>query len=97
MKCNLLAINLVAQMQFAYGSYIDREALRTSALALLENTDAEENSIIRPWRQYGVKPLSAFDSQALLQLSNEYCRRRRCEECPVGRRIAQSAMQEASH
>lgn len=93
MKCNLLAINLVAQMQFAYGSYIEREALRTSALSLLENTDAEDNSIIRPWRQHGVKPQSAFDSQALLQLSNEYCRRRRCSECPVGRRIALRLMQ----
>lgn len=88
MKCNLLAINLVAQMQFAYGSYIDREVLRTRALALLEDTEAEDNSVIRPWRQYGVTPLSAFDSQALLQLSNEYCRHRRCSECPVGRRIA---------
>lgn len=94
MKCNLLAINLVAQMQFAYGSYIGREALRTSALALLENTDAEDNSVIRPWLQYGVRPLSAFDSQALLQLSNEYCRRRRCDECPVGRRIAYRIMSE---
>lgn len=95
MKCNLLAINLVAQMQFAYGSYIEREALRTSALSLLENTDAEDNSIIRPWRQHGVTPQSAFDSQALLQLSNEYCRRRRCSECPVGRRIAMRLMQAA--
>lgn len=95
MKSNLLAINLVSQMQFAYGSYVEREALRTSALSLLENTDPEDNSIIKPWRQYGVAPQSAFDSQALLQLSNEYCRRRRCHECPVGRRIVHRAMQAA--
>lgn len=92
MKCNLLAINLVSQMQFAYGAYVEREALRTSALSLLENTDAEDNSIIRAWRQYGVTPQSAFDSQALLQLTNEYCRQRRCHECPVGRRIIHRAM-----
>lgn len=79
-------------MQFAYGAYVEREALRTSALSLLENTDAEDNSIIRAWRQYGVTPQSAFDSQALLQLTNEYCRQRRCHECPVGRRIIHRAM-----
>lgn len=95
MKCNLLAINLVSQMQFAYGSYIERESLRTSALSLLENTEAEDNSIIKPWSQYGAKPQTAFDSQALLQLSNEYCRHRRCDACPVGRRIIQRAMQAA--
>lgn len=86
-KTDLLGINLVAQMQFAYGSYTSNEILRSRALALLEDIPAEENSIIKQWNSYGKIARSAFDSQALLQLSFEYCCDKRCEECVVARRI----------
>ena len=90
-KSDLLAINLIAQMQFAYGSYISSESLRERALSLLENIAAEKNSIIAQWNSYGPLARSAFDSQALLQLSFEYCKHHRCEECIVGRRILRQA------
>ena len=86
-KSDLLAINLVAQMQFAYGSYTDSDRLRSRALALLEDIKAESNSIISRWKSYGPIARTAFDSQALLQLTFEYCQKVRCGECPVGRRI----------
>ena len=86
-KSDLLAINLVAQMQFAYGSYVDSEKLRARALALLEDVKAETNSIISRWKSYGPIIRNAFDSQAILQLTFEYCQKERCAECPVGRRI----------
>ncbi len=86
-KSDLLAINLVAQMQFAYGSYTDSEKLRARALALLEDIKAEANSIITRWKRYGLLACNAFDSQALLQLTFEYCQKERCGECPVGRRV----------
>ena len=90
-KTDLLGINLVVQMQFAYGSYINNETLRMRAMSLLENISAEDNSIIRGWNACGTLAKTAFDSQALIQLYNEYCLRERCDECPVGRRIAARA------
>ena len=89
-KTDLLAINLVAQMQYAYGDYIDNDKLRNKAISLLEDLPAENNSIIAQWKSYGPLAQTAFDSQALLQLSFEYCRHQRCEECPVGRQILSS-------
>lgn len=86
-KTDLLAINLVVQMQFAYSAYTNSEILRQRALSLLENIPAEKNSIITQWNSYGKIARTAYDSQALLQLAFEYCRHHRCEECPVGRRI----------
>lgn len=56
------------------------------AFALLEAIPAEENRFMRRWRLYDLHPANAFQSQALLQLATEYCDRRRCAECPVGRR-----------
>lgn len=86
-KTDLLAINLVVQMQFAYAAYTQSELLRSRALSLLEEIPAEKNSIIAQWNSYGKIARTAYDSQALLQLAFEYCRHHRCEECPVGRRI----------
>ena len=74
-------------MQYAYGDYIDNDTLRNRAISLLEDLPAESNSIIAQWKSYGPLAQTAFDSQALLQLSFEYCRHQRCEECPVGRQI----------
>ena len=83
----IIGINLVSVLQFAYGSYTGREALRDSALTLLERLPAEDNRYMRGWHDAGLTPRSAFESQALLQLATEYCAAKRCAECPVGRRI----------
>lgn len=82
----LLGINLVSLIQYAYGAYNGNERLRERAFALLEAIPAEENRFMRRWRLYDLRPANAFQSQALLQLATEYCDRRRCAECPVGRR-----------
>ena len=87
-KANIIGINLVAVLQFAYGSYTSSERLRDSALTLLERLPAEDNRYMREWVNAGVRPGNAFESQALLQLATEYCAAGRCAECPVGRRIA---------
>ncbi len=89
-KANIIGINLVVVLQFAYGSYTGNERLRDSALTLLERLPAEDNRYMRAWQTAGVRLRNAFESQALLQLATEYCAPRRCAECPVGRRIAKS-------
>ena len=86
-KANIIGINLVAVLQFAYGSYTGNERLRDSAMTLLERLPAEDNRYMREWQSAGVRPRNAFESQALLQLATEYCAGKRCAECPVGRRI----------
>ena len=88
-KAALIGINLVAVMQYAYGSYTGRDALRDRALALLEKLPAEDNRYMRGWQGAGLDPRNAFESQALLQLATEYCAARRCAECPVGQRLLQ--------
>ena len=86
-KANIIGINLVAVLQFAYGSYTANERLRDSALTLMERLPAEDNRYMRDWQSAGIRPRNAFESQALLQLAAEYCAEKRCAECPVGRRI----------
>ncbi len=90
-KSNILGINVVAQLQYAYGCYMGNEQLRDRAISLLEKTPAESNSKINRWCAYGVRPANAFETQALIQLGDCYCKPKRCEECPIGQRIIKSA------
>ncbi len=95
-KAHIIGINLVAVLQFAYGSYTGHEALRDNALSLLERLGAEDNRYMRAWAGAGLVPVNAFESQALLQLSTEWCAPALCAECPVGRRILLDAERHSS-
>lgn len=81
---NTLLINSVAPLLFAYGKYKGNEAFCDRAIQLLETAKPEKNSLLNNWTELGVEFPSAFDSQALLQLRNNYCNRFRCLECSVG-------------
>ena len=87
-KAHLLGINLVVPMIFAYGDYTGDEKLKEAALTLLEQIPCERNRFTHDWAGRGVEMHNAFDSQAMLQLSREYCARERCKECPVGKRMS---------
>ena len=54
-------------------------------MKLLREIDPEENSIIKKWREQGVKARNAADTQALLQLSRSYCKAKKCTECLFGK------------
>lgn len=86
-KAHILGINLVAMLQFAYGSYTGKKRLRDGAMSLLETLPAEDNRYIRAWQNRGLRPRDSFETQALLQLSTAHCLKKNCANCPVGRRI----------
>ena len=86
-KADLLAINAVVPVMFAYGQTTGKGALKDAAFDLLGDIPAENNAIVRSWSGMGVPVRSALDSQALLQLRNEYCTQGRCTDCKVGKSI----------
>ena len=80
----LLLINTVAPFLFLFGETNGDERIKQQALDLLEKLPAENNALIKGWQQLGIKARTAAESQALLQLKNNYCDRRRCLECAIG-------------
>ncbi len=84
-KASLVGINLVAPLMFAYGRGTGRDELCERALDLLGSIGAEENSKLRGWYDGGCRAASAFESQALLELGNEFCAHGLCAECRLGR------------
>lgn len=81
---DLLIINTAVPVLFAYGRHRSDARLCERALSLLEQLRAENNHIVRMWRQCGLPVSSAGDSQALIQLKREYCDRKDCLRCRIG-------------
>ncbi len=79
-----IIINTVAVMLFAYGLYHNEDSYKDKALQWLEAVAAEKNAVIISFKQLGITSKNAFDTQALLQLKNNYCSKKLCLECAVG-------------
>jgi hypothetical protein len=82
-----VAANFVAPMLFSYGKNRNQEEFCEAAIALLEEILPEQNSKIDGWKSIGVAPQNMLESQALLQLKNEYCDKKKCLQCMIGKQI----------
>jgi len=82
-----IIINTIAPVQFLYAARQDTVKLQEQALQLLEAVPAEHNNITRIWEENNWTAVNAAQSQALLQLYNNYCSKKRCLECTVGLNI----------
>ena len=83
-SADLIIINAVIPLLFLYGKQRRIPELSERALMFLEQTGAEDNAVIRDWHTTGIIAANAISSQALLQLRDNYCRKRRCLDCRIG-------------
>ena len=81
---NTLIINVVIPFLFVYGEKQNKHFLKNRALEFLEQLPPENNKIIKNWKKLGLEVRSAFESQALLQLKNCYCEKKKCLNCQIG-------------
>ena len=81
---NLLMINTAIPMLFAYGRHKSSDQLCDRAFDFLDQLKAENNYIVKMWKQCGLTIKSAGDSQALIQLKKEYCDKKDCLRCRIG-------------
>ncbi|MCV2486572.1 DUF2851 family protein [Flavobacterium sp. SH_e] len=80
---DLVIINTIIPLQFAY-SNIMGESTAEDLIDFMNEVVSEKNAIIDKFNLFGIKPQSAFESQALLELKNEYCERKACLKCAIG-------------
>jgi len=83
MTDNIL-INTIVPVLFAYGNHIKQTEPKDRALQWLGEITAEKNNITTAWKKFGVTCTSAVESQALIELKNNYCNIKRCLDCAVG-------------
>lgn len=80
---DLLIINTIIPFRFAYGRSTGKENSE-ELMELMQQLAPEKNTIIDKFKQFKVPVGSAYDSQTLLQLKNEYCANKRCMQCALG-------------
>ncbi|MFZ1371343.1 MAG: DUF2851 family protein [Ferruginibacter sp.] len=85
-----ILINTVVPVLFAYGHYHNENVYKDKALQWMEQIKAEKNAITTGFAALQVNNKTAFDSQALIQLKNEYCNKKRCLDCSIGNKLIRS-------
>ena len=90
---DIVLINAVAPLLYAYGMYVGNEDMTDRALSLLESLRPEKNSIVHRFSDIGIRVTNAMESQAVIQLNNEYCQTHKCLYCRIGHKLlSRSAM-----
>ena len=77
-------INTVVPVWVAYGKMMDEHRYVDQAIKILQQIPAEENKITKTWKEAGISTQSSFDSQALIELFNNFCQKKNCLNCNIG-------------
>lgn len=82
-----LIINTLIPFLFFYARLQNNPVYQERALDWISQLKPESNHIITQWEENGLKASTAFDTQALIQLKNHYCKSQRCLHCRIGHKV----------
>jgi len=83
---DLLIINTVLPIKFSYARKQGQDVL-DEIIKIASEIAAEENSIVKKFNSIRKMASNSYQSQALLELKNEYCDKNKCLQCAVGHTI----------
>ena len=86
---DLLLINTIIPLRFIYQKHIGKQNIEL-LLQLIKQIKPEKNSIIDKFNYLKIKTENALQTQALLQLKNEYCSKQKCLQCSIGNTLLKS-------
>jgi hypothetical protein len=79
-----IIINTIVPILFSYGLHHSEERYKEKAIKWLEEISPEKNAITKGFESLDYSNKNAFDSQAFVQLKNEYCDKKFCLKCAIG-------------
>lgn len=82
-----LIINAIVPAVFSYGKYKNIDAYQDKAIDWLEALCYEKNNITGLFANLGISIKTALESQALIELKNNYCNAKKCLDCVIGNAI----------
>jgi hypothetical protein len=80
---DLLIVNTIIPLQFAYSNRIG-ESNTEDLIVFMNEVPPEKNVVIDKFKNFGILVKSAFETQTLLELKNEYCNNKACLRCAIG-------------
>ena len=87
MSIENIIVNTVIPLLVAYGKLKGEQDLVDRAVSVLSEIPAEENSVTKKWMSIDQPVKTAFDSQALIELYNNFCLKKKCLDCTIGSSI----------
>ncbi len=91
-----IIVNTIVPVLFAYGIHRNENTYKEKAIAWLSQLSPEQNTITKQWKAKGINNASAFDSQALIELKNNFCSFRHCLDCAVGNKLLKAPPNQSS-
>ncbi|MDR2834968.1 MAG: DUF2851 family protein [Bacteroidales bacterium] len=82
-----IAINTIAPFLYIYFQTFNNEKSEELYYNWLSEIKPENNTEIRTWKNAGISPQNAYESQSLLQIKKEYCDKKNCLYCNIGYEI----------
>ncbi len=82
-----IVINTVVPLMVVFGQEKDNAQYLVHAIRILEQIAPEKNHITEIYTELGLAASNAFESQAQIELYNEFCTQKRCLNCDLGIRI----------
>jgi hypothetical protein len=79
-----LMINEILPFLWWWSQYQNDEKMSETVLELLQALKSEKNQLLENWKSLGMQSKSAFDSQGLIELKNEFCAQKKCLDCKIG-------------
>ncbi len=77
-------INAILPLYFFRAELYSDYTLMEKGFRILEKINAEDNSLIKQWKEAKMNVASAYESQALTELYKEYCSQKKCLNCSIG-------------
>jgi len=83
---DLVIINTLVPLKFCYAKHMGKD-WNEELVELVSQIEREENSIIKNFKEIGSKTQNALESQAKLELYNNYCSKNKCMQCAIGTQL----------
>jgi len=83
---DLLLINTIIPIKFMYLKSLGKTDF-SELLAIIEAVKPEKNTIVSKFNDLKINAKNAFETQALLQLKNQYCSKKLCLQCEIGKEL----------
>lgn len=79
-----IIINCFVPFLFWYGQMSSDEQLIEKSMEILRLLPPEQNSILDKWKKIDISANNAAETQAFLEIFNEFCTRKKCLSCDIG-------------
>jgi hypothetical protein len=83
---DLLLINTIIPLQFYFAKQMGGDASE-ALLELASGITSEENTVVKKYLELRPMKITAFESQALMELKTMYCDKMKCLDCRIGNSI----------